>query len=73
MSNLIRMSRRRLLASGAKTAGLIAAVGIAPRFIRPGRAYAADALAAGMIGGPTGFDGAERHQYGPDSWKQWWR
>ena len=24
-------------------------------------------LAAGMIGGPTGFDGAERYQYGPDS------
>lgn len=67
MSNLIRMSRRRLLASGAKTAGLIAAAGIAPRFIRPGRAYAADALATGMIGGPTGFDGSERYQYGPDT------
>jgi hypothetical protein len=24
-------------------------------------------LAQGMIGGPTGFEGAERYQYGPDS------
>ena len=67
MSNLIRMSRRQLLASGGKAAALVAAVGIAPRFIRPGRAYAADALAPGMIGGPTGFEGAERYQYGPDT------
>ena len=52
---------------GGKAAAVAAAVGIAPRFIRPGRAYAADALAPGMIGGPTGFDGAERYQYGPDT------
>jgi multiple sugar transport system substrate-binding protein len=56
MSNLVRISRRGLLASGGKAALLIGAVGIAPKFIRPGRAYAADALAAGMIGGPTGFE-----------------
>ncbi|MGE3307930.1 MAG: sugar ABC transporter substrate-binding protein, partial [Rhizobiaceae bacterium] len=67
MSNMIRMSRRRLLASGGKAAALVAAVGIAPKFIRPGRAYAADALAAGMIGGPTGFEGAERYQYGAET------
>jgi multiple sugar transport system substrate-binding protein len=67
MSNLIRISRRHLLASGGKTAVLVAAVGIAPKFIRPGRALAADAPASGMIGGPTGFDGAERYQYGPDT------
>lgn len=67
MSDLIRMSRRSLLASGGKAAAVVAAVGIAPRFIRPGRAFAADALAPGMIGGPTGFDGAERYQYGPDT------
>jgi multiple sugar transport system substrate-binding protein len=67
MSNLIRMSRRQLLASGGKAAALVAGAGIAPKFIRPGRAYAADALAPGMIGGPTGFDGAERYQYGPDT------
>src|SRR3954467_3621693 len=67
MGDLFRMSRRQLLASGGKAAAAAAAVGIAPRFIRPGRAYAADALAAGMVGGPTGFDGAERYQYGPDT------
>nr|WP_245466014.1 extracellular solute-binding protein [Mesorhizobium sp. M7A.F.Ca.CA.002.09.1.1] len=67
MSDLIRISRRRLLASGGKAAVIMAAAGIAPQFIRPGRAYAADALAPGMIGGPTGFDGAERYQYGADT------
>ena len=67
MSDLIRMSRRRLLGSGGKAAALVALTGIAPKFIRPGRAFAGDALAAGMIGGPTGFDGAERYQYGPDT------
>ncbi|MER8557139.1 hypothetical protein [Mesorhizobium sp. M1204] len=65
MSNLIRVSRRRLLASGGKAAVLVAAAGIAPKFIRPSRAYAADALAPGMIGGPTGFDGSERYQLAP--------
>ena len=67
MTDLLRMSRRRLLASGGKAAGLVAVAGIAPSFIRPGRAYAADALAPGMIGGPTGFEGAERYQYGADT------
>jgi len=67
MSNLIRMSRRSLLSTGAKAFALTAAAGIAPQFIRPGRAYAADALAAGMIGGPTGFAGAERYQYGGET------
>jgi hypothetical protein len=41
----IRVSRRRLLSTGARGAFLTAAVGIAPKFLRPGRAYAADALA----------------------------
>ena len=67
MSDLIRLSRRQLLASGGKAAALTAAIGIAPSFIRPGRAFAADALSPGMIGGPTGFNGAERYQYGPDT------
>ena len=66
MSDLIRISRRRLLASGGKATVIIAA-GIAPKFIRPSRAYAADALSPGMIGGPTGFAGAERYQYGADT------
>lgn len=63
----LEMTRRGLLASGGKAALLTAAVGIAPHFIRPGRAFAADALAPGMIGGPTGFDGAERYQYGAET------
>jgi multiple sugar transport system substrate-binding protein len=67
MTDLMRMSRRRLLATGGKAALYAGAIGIAPRFIRPGRAYAADALAPGMIGGPTGFEGAERYQYGADT------
>ena len=33
---------------------------------RCGQAWAQD-LAPGRIGGPTGFDGAERYQYGPDT------
>lgn len=44
-----------------------AAIGIAPQFIRPARTQSADALAPGMIGGPTGFPGCERYQYGPDT------
>jgi multiple sugar transport system substrate-binding protein len=67
MSNLMRISRRGLLATGGKAALYAGAIGIAPKFIRPGRAWASDALAPGMIGGPTGFDGAERYQYGPDT------
>lgn len=67
MTEYIRMSRRRLLASAGQAAAVFAAGGIAPQFIRPGRALAADALAPGMIGGPTGFEGAERYQYGPDT------
>jgi multiple sugar transport system substrate-binding protein len=67
MSNKLQISRRRLLNAGAKGAFLTAAIGIAPKFIRPGRAYAADALGAGMIGGPTGFAGSERYQYSADT------
>src|SRR5688572_8198904 len=67
MSDLIRISRRGLLASGAKAIAATAAVGIAPRLIRPSRAFAADALGPNMIGGPTGFEGSERYQYGADT------
>ncbi len=59
-----RMTRRGLLSTGGKLALYGAAIGIAPRYIRP--AWAQD-LAPGMIGGPTGFPGAERYQYGPDT------
>lgn len=64
---MVPTTRRRVLALGGKTAAVFGAGLIAPRFIRPGRAYAADALAPGMIGGPTGFQGCERYQYGPDT------
>jgi multiple sugar transport system substrate-binding protein len=59
------ISRRRFLSTAAN-AGLVSAVS-APFYLRPGRARAADGLADGMVGGPTGFDGAERYQYGPDT------
>lgn len=67
MISFDRMSRRGFLSASTKLAGVTAAVGIAPQFIRPGRAFAADKLADGMVGGPTGFDGAERYQYGADT------
>jgi len=67
MNNDNRISRRNLLTTGGKLAVYGAAIGIAPRFIRPARAQSTEALAPGMIGGPTGFAGAERYQYGPDT------
>jgi multiple sugar transport system substrate-binding protein len=67
MKDRKRLSRRELLSQGGRAAIAASAVGIMPRLIRPGRAYAADALAPGMTGGPTGFAGAERYQYGPDT------
>lgn len=57
------VSRRSFLASGVSVGALVAA----PAYFRPTRARAMDGLADGMIGGPTGFDGAERYQYGPDT------
>lgn len=57
MIDLIRLSRRPRLASGAKG---VAAVGVAPRVIRQGCADAGDTLALGTIGGPTGSDDAGR-------------
>ena len=67
MSSNFKITRRSLLSTGTRLAGVTAAIGIAPQFIRPGRAFGAEALAPGMIGGPTGFDGAERYQYGADT------
>jgi len=57
------VSRRGLLKGGSLFV-LTSAIGIAPRFLRP--AFAGD-LAPGMVGGPTGFAGCERYQYGPDT------
>ncbi len=51
---------RRSLLKGSAAFTATAAVGLAPRFIRPARA---GGLAQGMTGGPTGFAGAERFQY----------
>lgn len=59
MFNSSKISRRSLLKQSTATAfvGLIA-----PQFLGVNRA-----LAQGMVGGPTGFPGAERYQYGPDT------
>lgn len=53
-------SRRQLLKTGSAGFALTAAIGINPRFITPAKAAG---LAEGMMGGPTGFEGAERFQY----------
>lgn len=60
------LSRRSVIrAGGAGAAAFVLTnpLGIGPRFlqVRPARAAG---LAPGMIGGPTGFPGAERYQYG---------
>ena len=59
-----RLTRRGFLGTGARWGIVGAGALIAPRWI--GQAWAQE-LAAGMIGGPTGFPGAERYQYGPDT------
>jgi multiple sugar transport system substrate-binding protein len=64
MKRANRLSRRQVLKSGATGLALTSAIGIAPRFLR--QAWAADGLAPGMIGGPTGFPGAENYQYSGD-------
>jgi len=56
-----KFTRRDALKAGAGGFAATAALGIMPRYIRPARA--ADGLAEGMTGGPTGFPGAERFQY----------
>lgn len=59
-----QISRRSFLTSASSAA----IVGLAtPLYLRPERARASNALKEGMIGGPTGFAGAERYQYGPDT------
>ena len=65
MSMTTAISRRRFLSTAAN-AGLVGAISV-PFYLGPNRARAADGLAEGMVGGPTGFDGAERYQYGPDT------
>ncbi len=57
------ITRRDLLKAGA-IIGATSLIGV-PRLIRA--APHRQGLAPGMIGGPTGFEGAERYQYGPDT------
>jgi multiple sugar transport system substrate-binding protein len=59
-----RMTRRGFLGTGAQMGIVGAGALFAPRFV--GQAWAQE-LAPGMIGGPTGFDGCEAYQYGPDT------
>jgi multiple sugar transport system substrate-binding protein len=49
--------------AASAAAAATAAPATAPAVISAAKA----GLAAGMIGGPTGFDGSERYQYGPDT------
>jgi multiple sugar transport system substrate-binding protein len=79
MSDKKRITRRNFLKTTLKAGAGLALVSAAGTIIGKSSerysAYAAKrmtgfvektGLAAGMIGGPTGFDGAERYQYGPD-------
>jgi multiple sugar transport system substrate-binding protein len=78
MSEEKRITRRNFLKTGIKAGAGLALVSAAGTIIGKSSerysAYAAKktqfvektGLAPGMIGGPTGFEGAERYQYGPD-------
>jgi len=76
-----KMSRRDFLGKSLKVGAGVAAASVASRFIgnkySPNSIFAGGGgkkleytpkagLAPGMIGGPTGFDGAERYQYSGD-------
>lgn len=67
-----RLTRSKFIA-GAGVAGAGLALGGAPAMARGwtphsrNRALTANALAPGMVGGPTGFKGAERYQYPANS------
>ncbi|KGM50574.1 extracellular solute-binding protein [Pseudooceanicola atlanticus] len=65
MTQQPHFSRRRFMSAAAQTTALVALS--SPLILRADRARAASDLAEGMIGGPTGFAGAERYQYGPDT------
>ncbi|UCB44818.1 MAG: extracellular solute-binding protein [Spirochaetota bacterium] len=76
-----RVSRREFLGTSLKAGAGIAAASVASKFLRsdkysPHSIFASGekkieytpkaGLAPGMIGGPTGFEGAERYQYSAD-------
>lgn len=65
MTRKSQMTRRKFLNTAAQTTAVLALS--SPLYLRPERAHAAGNLAEGKIGGPTGFEGAERYQYGPDT------
>ena len=74
-----RISRREFLGKSLKAGAGVAAASVASKFIgnkySPHSIFASgkkmeytpkEGLASGMIGGPTGFEGAERYQYSAD-------
>ncbi|NIN01825.1 MAG: extracellular solute-binding protein [candidate division Zixibacteria bacterium] len=66
-----KITRRQFLDKSLKMGAGLATASVVSNLINTGRAPAFAAskkagLAPGMIGGPTGFEGAERYQYGPD-------
>lgn len=63
------LTRRRFLHIAGLTGAAVAVQACAPRVAEiatPAVVTRKSGLAAGKIGGPTGFEGAERYQYGPD-------
>ena len=58
----LKITRRALMQGSAASSAALAL----PFVLRTGSAQA-KSLSEGMVGGPTGFDGAERYQYGPDT------
>jgi multiple sugar transport system substrate-binding protein len=62
-----RISQGQLLGARGEVALVAAAVGIAPKFIRPSRANAANASPPGMVRRPMGLEGCERRQHGEDT------
>jgi multiple sugar transport system substrate-binding protein len=77
-----KLTRRDFLGTSLKVSAGAAAASVASKFIGRSDRYSPysilaggdkgtdfkpkEGLAPGMIGGPTGFEGAERFQYGPD-------
>ncbi len=68
-----KITRRQFLDKSVKVSAGLAVASVTSSFIPIGSdrflALAAEkkkGLAPGMIGGPTGFEGAEKYQYGPD-------
>jgi multiple sugar transport system substrate-binding protein len=68
-TNKKKMTRRKFIGTTVK-AGVALSAGVSLIGLTKGPSAMAatkEGLASGMIGGPTGFEGCERYQYGPDS------